>query len=96
MKYFVERLKDKKAIAAWEIGNESRLIAKTEHHDTPEFWLTYMHDIIRRADPTRPVIGPDGLNLACRTTQPHIPTPSAELPILTISGPSGASRSARH
>lgn len=63
MKYFVERLKDKKAIAAWEIGNESRLIAKTEHHDTPEFWLTYMHDIIRRADPTRPVIGPDGLNL---------------------------------
>ena len=62
MKYFVERLKGKKAIAAWEIGNESRIITKTEHHDIPEFWVTYMHDIIRRADPTRPVIGPDGLN----------------------------------
>ena len=62
LKYFVERLKGKKAIVAWESGNESRIISRTEHHDIPEFWLTYVHDIIRRADPTRPVIGPDGLN----------------------------------
>lgn len=63
MKYFVERLKHHPAIAAWEIGNESRIITPTDHHDVPEFWLTYMHDIIRRADPTRPVIGVDGLEL---------------------------------
>lgn len=63
MKYFVERLRHCKAIAAWEIGNEAAIICKTEHHDMPEFWITYMHDIIRRADPTRPVIGQDGLSL---------------------------------
>ena len=63
MKYFVERMRHHPAIAAWEIGNESRIITTTEHHDQPEFWLTYMHNIIRRADPEHPVIGPDGLEL---------------------------------
>ena len=63
LRYFVEQLKGKKAIAAWEIGNEAGIMCETEHHDMPEFWVTYMHDIIRRADPTRPVIGLNGLAL---------------------------------
>jgi len=63
MKYFVERLRHHPAIAAWEIGNEAAIICRTEHPDMPEFWVTYMHDIIRRADPSRPVIGQDGLSL---------------------------------
>lgn len=63
MEYFVKRLKDCSAIAAWEIGNEFSIITETTHQDVPEFWMRYMHDIIRRADPTRPVIGPYWLEL---------------------------------
>ena len=68
LEYFVVRLRKQPSIAAWEIGNEVCVINETPHHDAPEFWLRYLHDVIRRADATRPVIGPDGLNL--REAQP--------------------------
>ena len=61
LRYFVGRLRTKKSIAAWEIGNESGIICRTEHHDMPEVWVTLMHNVIRLADPSRPIIGPDGL-----------------------------------
>ena len=57
----VNRLKGKKAIAAWESGNESRILAKCPTSSTAEFWQRYIHQAIRQADPSRPVIGVDGL-----------------------------------
>ena len=59
----VTRLKAKRAIAAWESGNEARILGKCENPDQAEFWQRYVQDVIRRADPSRPVIGVDGLNL---------------------------------
>ena len=59
----VTRLKAKKAIAAWESGNEARILGKCENPDQAEFWQRYVQDVIRRADPSRPVVGVDGLNL---------------------------------
>lgn len=59
----VTRLKTQKAIVAWESGNEARILGKCASHEQAEFWQRYVHDVIRQADPTRPVIGVDGLNL---------------------------------
>ena len=63
MKYFVERLRHHPAIAAWQIGNEASIISPTEHHDMPEFWINYLHNIIRLADPTRPIVGQHNVDL---------------------------------
>ena len=60
----VSRLKAKKAIAAWESGNESRILGKSENAFHSEAWLRYVHQTIRCADPSRPVIGVDGLNIS--------------------------------
>ena len=60
----VSRLKAKKAIAAWESGNESRILGKSENAFHSEAWLRYVHQTIRCADPSRPVIGVDGLNVS--------------------------------
>lgn len=57
----VTRLRAKKAIVAWESGNESRILAKCPTSSTAEFWQRYIHQAIRQADATRPVIGVDGL-----------------------------------
>ncbi len=66
----VARLKAKPAIAAWESGNEARILAKCENRYQAEFWQRYVHDIIRQADPSRPVIGVDGLELTERLAWP--------------------------
>ncbi len=57
----VTRLKAKKAIVAWESGNESRILGKAENQFHCEAWLRFVHQAIRCADSTRPVIGVDGL-----------------------------------
>ena len=53
----VSRLKAKKAIAAWESGNEARILGRGENAFQSEAWLRYVHQTIRLADPSRPVIG---------------------------------------
>ena len=53
----VSRLKAKKAIVAWESGNEARILGKSESAFQSEAWLRYVHQTIRLADPSRPVIG---------------------------------------
>ena len=57
----VSRLKAKKAIAAWESGNESCILGESNGPAASEFWLRYIHQCIRCADPSRPVIGVNGL-----------------------------------
>ena len=60
----VSRLKAKKAIMAWESGNEARILGKSDSAFQSESWLRYVHQAIRCADPSRPVIGVDGLNIS--------------------------------
>lgn len=61
---FVSRMKGKKAIVAWESGNESRVLGAAESKEQGEWWLRYIHSVIRVADPTRPVISVDGFEIA--------------------------------
>ena len=63
----VTRLKDKKAIVAWESGNEARVLGDCKGAAMAEAWLRYVHQTIRLADPTRPVIGVDGLYVSKET-----------------------------
>jgi len=63
LEYFVMRLRHCKAIVAWEIGNEASIISELPHRDTPESWIRYTTDIIRRADPSRPVVGLHNLRI---------------------------------
>ena len=57
----VSRLKAKKAIVAWESGNESCVLGESRGAAASECWLRYVHQCIRCADPSRPVIGVNGL-----------------------------------
>lgn len=66
----VSRLKAKKAIVAWESGNEARILGKSENAFHSEAWLRYVHQTIRLADPSRPVIGVDGLEISRETLWP--------------------------
>ncbi|MBE6380970.1 MAG: hypothetical protein E7047_08580 [Lentisphaerae bacterium] len=53
---FVRCFKDHPAIAAWETGNEMNLTAPVQSADHAWVWTNMMHNIIRLADPSRPVI----------------------------------------
>lgn len=66
---FVNRMKGKKGIVAWESGNESRALGAAESKEQGEWWLRYIHSVIRVADPTRPVISVDGFEIAGGTWQ---------------------------
>lgn len=66
----VTRLRAKRAIAAWETGNEARILGKSECKERAEFWQRYIQDVIRLADPSRPVIGVDGLELTSASYWP--------------------------
>lgn len=66
----VSRLKAKKAIAAWESGNEARILGDSKNSFHSEAWLRYVHQTIRCADPSRPVIGVDGLNISREDSWP--------------------------
>ena len=57
----VTRLKAKKTIVAWESGNESCILGESRGAAASEAWLRYIHQAIRCADPSRPVIGVNGL-----------------------------------
>ena len=59
----VSRLRAKKAIVAWESGNESCILGESRDATASEFWLRYIHQTIRCADPSRPVIGINGLSV---------------------------------
>ena len=54
---FVRTLKDHPAIAAWETGNEMNYTAPVKSADHAWVWTKTMHDIIRLADPSRPIVG---------------------------------------
>ena len=66
----VSRLKNKKAIVAWESGNEARVLGDSKGSAMSEAWLRYIHQTIRLADPSRPVIGIDGLSVSNETKWP--------------------------
>ena len=68
--YFVRRLKGCRAIAAWESGNETRILATNTGADQAEFWQRYIHSVIRLADDTRPIVGVDGLEMTHDTIWP--------------------------
>lgn len=85
--YFVRRMRNHPAIAAWESGNESRILCKSENQETSEAWMRYIHSIIRCADPTRPVIGTDGLVLA--ENRPFSTKTNAELSDFVTTHPYG-------
>ena len=54
---FVRIMKDHPAIAAWETGNEMNYTAPVKSADHAWVWTKMMHDIIRLADPDRPIVG---------------------------------------
>ena len=59
LEYFVGRFKGEKCIAAWESGNESRVLGAAKERAEGAVWLRYIHNVIRLADPSRPIIGVD-------------------------------------
>ena len=54
---FVRTMKDHPAILAWETGNEMNYTGVVKSADHAWVWTKTMHDIIRLADPDRPIIG---------------------------------------
>ena len=60
---FVRTFKDHPAIAAWETGNEMNYTAPVKNADHAWVWTKMMHDIIRLADPDRPIVGVMAENL---------------------------------
>ncbi len=68
VKAFVAALKDEKAIAVWEIGNECNCMAKVESRSEAWLWANAVVSAIRLADPSRPVAsGMHGLQPGSRT-----------------------------
>lgn len=61
--YFVRRMRHHEAIAAWESGNETNCLGDIDSPDAVEAWLAFIHGTIRLADRTRPVIGPNSLEI---------------------------------
>ena len=61
--YFVRRMKHHRAIAAWESGNETCCLGPIASPDAVEAWLALIHGTFRLADPSRPVIGPNGTGI---------------------------------
>ncbi len=64
---FVNAMKGKKAIAAWGSGNETRWFGNVESRAQAAVWLRFIHNQIRIADSSRPIIGIDGM----RVVEPH-------------------------
>ncbi len=55
VRYFVKRMKHHKAILAWEIGNESNCLGRTESQAEAYAWTALITNTIRAEDNTRPV-----------------------------------------
>ena len=61
---FVQRIKHKKAVVAWNPGNECNNLARAEDYNVAESWLGIICNAIRANDPTRPVFsGMHGLSV---------------------------------
>lgn len=54
---FVRAMKDHPAIVAWETGNEMNYTAPVSSPEHAWVWTKMMHDIIRLADSSRPIVG---------------------------------------
>ncbi len=52
----VKRFKDKKAIYAWNLGNECNCMSPCDDRETAFAWSSLIANTIRANDPTRPVI----------------------------------------
>ena len=61
--YFVRRMRHHGAIAAWESGNETNCLGPIASPDAVEAWLALIHGTIRLADGSRPIIGPNSLEI---------------------------------
>ncbi len=61
--YFVRRMKHHNAIWAWESGNETNCLGDVNGPEGFEAWIRYIHSVFRLADPSRPIIGINGLNV---------------------------------
>ncbi|MBC7720741.1 MAG: cellulase family glycosylhydrolase [Pedobacter sp.] len=53
---FVNRLKNKPAILAWDFGNECNVMQKLDNHYQAYVWLSVLSGAIRSADNTRPIV----------------------------------------
>ncbi len=53
---FVRRMKDKKAIVAWCLGNECNCMGAAESRAQAWMWLNTISSAIRMEDPSRPVV----------------------------------------
>ena len=70
VRHFVNALKDHKAIAAWDFGNECNCMGKTTQAEFYN-WMEHIGSAIRLADPTRPVVsGMHGLSTCERDRAP--------------------------
>ena len=56
VKYFVGRLRSKKAIAAWDLGNECNCLGAEAGREMFYNWMNHIAMTIRLADPSRPVV----------------------------------------
>ena len=56
VRYFVEQMKHKPAIAYWDLGNECNCMAEVESADHAFEWTASIAGAIRVADPSRPVV----------------------------------------
>lgn len=70
VKYFVNALKDRKAIAAWDLGNECVCLGGKQTAELYN-WMDHISMAIRSVDSTRPVVsGMDGLSPGDSTQAP--------------------------
>ena len=70
VKYFVEKLKGKRAIVAWDLGNECNCLGANGQAMFYN-WMDHITMSIRSADATRPVVsGMHGMNTGERSTAP--------------------------
>ena len=55
IRYFVTRMKDHPAIAAWELGNESNCMSCTRTRADAYSWTAFVTNAIRACDPVHPI-----------------------------------------
>ena len=70
VKYFVEALKGKKAIAAWDLGNECACMGGKTTAEVYN-WINHIAMTIRLADPSRPVVS--GIELLSTKEDARVP-----------------------
>jgi len=69
VRHFVRRFRDRKAIVAWDLGNETNCMADVPSREAAWVWTSAITSAIRQEDPTRPVVsGMHGLSIADKWT----------------------------